>query len=77
MSALGENCRSACATRDHESWGACAKAANLSTLVGDVVDANRRLETNLAEYRKVRKQGIQPKSIRRTAVEASKIANDA
>jgi len=42
-----------------------------------VVDANRRLEANLAEYRKVRKQGIQPKSIRRTAVEASKIATGA
>jgi hypothetical protein len=41
------------------------------------VDANRRLEANLAEYRRVRKQGIQPKSIRRTYVEAAKKAANA
>jgi hypothetical protein len=74
---LGENCRSGCLTKDHESWGACAKASNLHTLVGDTVHANRRLETNLAEYRKVRAQNIQPQSIRRPFVEAAKRAADA
>jgi len=71
------NCRTACATQNHASWGECARASNISTQVGPVVDANRRLENNLSEYRKVRKQGIQPKSIRRAAVEASKVVNDA
>lgn len=74
--ATESNCRTGCPTQDHESWGACARAANFSTLVGDVVDANRRLERNLAEYRAVRKQGIQPQSIRRPFVEAAKKAND-
>lgn len=71
------NCRSGCPTQDHESWGACARASNLYTLVGDTVHANRRLEHNLAEYRKVRAQGIQPQSIRRPFVEAAKQAADA
>lgn len=74
---LGEgasNCRSGCVTQDHGSWGACARAANLQTQVGDGVDANRRLDTNLAEYRKARAQGLQPQSIRRTYVEATKKA---
>lgn len=70
-------CRSGCPTQDHETWGECARAANLQTLVGDQVEANRRLEGNLAEYRKVRAQGIQPKSIRRTYVEAAKKASGA
>lgn len=68
------SCRSACRTQDHGSWGACARAANLSTQVGDAVDANRRLARNLDEYRRVRKQGIQPISLRRTYVEAAKKA---
>lgn len=71
------SCRTGCLTQDHESWGACARAANLQTQVGDQVTANRRLETNLAEYRKVRAQGLQPQSIRRPFVEATKRANDA
>jgi len=75
IEALGDNCRSGCPTPGlHRSWGECAKSANLQTLVGDTVDANRRLERNLDEYRAVRKQGIQPKSIRRTYVEAAKEA---
>lgn len=71
------SCRSGCPTQDHRSWGECARASNLHTLVGETVDANRRLETNLAEYRKVRAQGIQPQSIRRPFVEAAKKASGA
>lgn len=70
-------CRSGCTTQDHSSWGECARSANLSTMVGGSVQANRQMETDLAEYRKVRKQGIQPKSVKRPAVEAAKIATGA
>jgi len=73
---LGENCRSACPTRDHESWGACARAANLQ--VGPA-ERDKRIawDRDLAEYRRARTQGMQPKSVRRPAVEAAKIASDA
>lgn len=71
------SCRSGCPTQDHESWGACARAANLQTLVGDTVQANHQMERDLAEYARARKQGLQPQSIRRLFVEATKKAADA
>ena len=72
------NCRSGCPTPGaHATWGECARAANLQTQVGDVVDANRKLARNLDEYRRVRAQGLQPQSIRRPFVEATKRAADA
>lgn len=71
------NCRSGCPDQNHESYGACLKASNFHTLVGDAVHDNRKLERNLQAYRDVRAQGIQPQSIRRPFVEASKRAADA
>jgi hypothetical protein len=41
-------------------------------MVGDGVQINRQGERDLAEYARVRKQGIQPKSVKRAAVEAAK-----
>ena len=69
-------CRSGCPTQDHDSWGECARAANLQVGPADR-DARIKWNRDLDEYRRVRKQGIQPKSVRRPAVEAAKIANDA
>jgi len=66
------SCRSGCVTQDHGSWGECARASNLSTMVGGSVQANRQMEVDLEHYRQVRKQGIQPKSVKRPAVEAAK-----
>lgn len=71
------NCRTGCPTQDHESWGACARASNFSTLVGDGVTANRQMERDLSEYRSLRRQGLQPQSVRRPFVEATKKAADA
>lgn len=65
-------CRTGCATQDHASWGECARASNLSTMVGGSVQANKQMEVDLAEYASVRRQGIQPKSVKRPAVEAAK-----
>jgi hypothetical protein len=70
---LPSNCRTGCPTPGaHESWGACARAANLSTMVGEGVQINQQGEKDLAEYARVRKMGIQPKSVKRPAVEAAK-----
>lgn len=65
------NCRSGCATRDHASWGECARAANLSTMVGDSVQINQRGEKDLQLYRDARRQDLQPQSVRRPFVEAT------
>ena len=57
------SCRSGCLTKDHESWGACARAANLkvsAVMESAHTDAWRKTETDLAAYRTARANGIQP-----------------
>lgn len=67
-------CRSGCATRDHVSWGECARAANLQvgSALHDIHQGNQR---ELQAYADARRQGVQPKgtSIKQT-VEAMKFA---
>jgi hypothetical protein len=64
-------CRSGCLTQDHESWGSCMRAANVSTMVGDGVQINRQGEKDLDHYRKARAQGLQPQSVKRKFVDAT------
>lgn len=77
--ALGDNCRSGCATKDHESFAACARASHiqlsgLQSLGGDR-DRQKAWDKELQSYRDARAQGIQPDSTRtpdiRKAVEWS------
>ena len=35
----GENCRSGCKTKNHDSWGECARAANLTIAAGESAPA--------------------------------------
>ena len=57
-------CRSGCKTQDHQSWGACARAANMRVAYCGVGDgdatAQKRWDQSLELYRQARKQGIQP-----------------
>jgi hypothetical protein len=46
-------------------------------MVGDGVQINRQGEKDLDEYARVRKMGIQPRSVKRPAVEAAKKVNGA
>jgi hypothetical protein len=64
-------CRTGCRTQNHASWGECARAANLSTMVGEGVQINRQGEKDLDHYRKARAQGLQPKSVKRKFVDAT------
>jgi hypothetical protein len=72
--ALGDNCRSGCATRDHASWGECARHASLR--VGWAASSNggfskrgeRLHEAELSAYETARKNGIQPAATTQTAV---------
>jgi len=67
------NCRSGCATRDHATWGECARASQLQ--VGDVQgrNTNRAWDYELDSYESAVRQGIEPKTTRladtRAAVE--------
>ena len=56
-------CRTGCPTQDHESWGECARAANIKTGVIDLT-AQKRGDGALDLYAAARKQGIQPSSTR-------------
>jgi hypothetical protein len=82
----GENCRSGCRTRDHETYGECCRAAapnsrnstqSVDRLFG--LEAKRDIESR--EYRAARAQGIQPATTRlpdiRAAVAASQKADTA
>jgi hypothetical protein len=58
------NCRSACPTQDHDSWGACARAAQIQ--IGDVAgrNVNRAWDHELDAYESAVRQGIEPKTTR-------------
>ena len=72
-------CRTGCPTQDHESWGDCLRASNISMNAGDAKSGlqmtKKATEKELALYRSARKQGIQPKTTRtkdiQRAIEAS------
>lgn len=63
-------CRTGCPTQDHESWGACLKAANLKTGVIDVT-TQKKGDAALDLYAAARKQGIQPSTTRPADVRAA------
>lgn len=67
----GKNCSSSCKTKDHETWGECVRAKNLKTnaLNPEVLAIQKSADKTLAEYRKARKYGIQPKSTRAADVQ--------
>lgn len=56
-------CRTACPTQDHETWGACARAADIQ-IDGHALKFSTRAERNkedrLNRYASLRKYGIQP-----------------
>ena len=63
--AAGANCRSGCRTRDHLTWGECARAAHirlsgLESLGVASRDTQKAWDKELADYRSAREQGVQP-----------------
>lgn len=74
-------CRSGCATKDHKSWGECARAANLKVaycgIGGGDATAQNRWDGELSLYRAARAQGVQPDGTKRHQVEAALKASEA
>lgn len=66
-------CRTGCPTKDHRTWGECARAAELKVAycgIGGVsASEQRKWDNDLAAYKDARRQGIQPSSTRREAVD--------
>jgi hypothetical protein len=78
---LGENCRSGCLEKNHESWIECLRDANLNINAGDAgrVEAPmtaKKWDAELSAYRDARAQGIQPAGTTLKAVNEAKAASD-
>lgn len=73
---LGENCRSGCPERNHESYAACLKDTTFHAALGESHDANVRGEAELSAYRAARAQGIQPASTRKRDIDRAVILSD-
>lgn len=72
--ALGENCRSGCRTRDHASWGECARSARLrvgwaaSATGGMDKTSDKKFNNELDLYARARADGLQPASTKPESV---------
>lgn len=72
--ALGDNCRSGCRTKDHASWGDCARASRvrvawLESTNGLSRAADKAFDKDMSSYEQARKDGIQPAATTAQAVQ--------
>jgi len=65
-------CRQGCRTKNHRTWGECARAANIQLDVGEHVARNRDWDSDIEAYKSARQQGIQPDSTKREDVLVAK-----
>lgn len=77
----GENCSSACVTRDHSTFGECLRSKSLKVAYcgiggGDATE-QRKWDANLDEYRSLVRQGIEPETTSPTSVLKAKAISDA
>ena len=75
----GENCRSGCKTKNHASWGECARAANLSISAGESAPAfyggrtytSKEWDRELDSYDRARAEGISPEGTTKDKIDAA------
>lgn len=77
--ARGDNCRTGCRTRDHLSWGECARAASLKIGYcgqgGGDKTSQQKWDSELNHYYGALAQGVEPEGTTRAKVdEALKIS---
>jgi hypothetical protein len=76
------NCRTGCPTQDHDTWGECARDANLrigyaASAKGWDLTKQKKWDRELEDYRSAVKQGIQPKGTDRRSIDnAVRISNE-
>lgn len=80
---LGDNCRSGCLTRDHESFGQCARAASIQidryalSPVGGV-ELDKKKDSTLERFRQCVSSGVTPEAPTLTQVRrAEKVLENA
>lgn len=72
-------CRTGCKTKDHESWGACIRAAGLQIAPGETAPGqytSKSWDNELELYREARRQGIQPEGTTLPKIRAALDASD-
>ena len=71
-------CRSGCPTQDHDSWGECAReSVRFGFWYSQGVQRENDWNSELAEYRAARKQGISPASTQRKDIRAAVALSEA
>lgn len=75
-------CRSGCRTKDHQSYDACLKAANVRTYLASPSKgldgtAQKQWDRELSQYRDARRQGVQPDGTTAVKVEKAMRLSDA
>jgi hypothetical protein len=77
---LGNNCRTGCTEKNHESYIECLKASNLQINTGDAGRAetmtSKKWDGELKAYRDARAEGIQPAGTTMKAINEAKAASD-
>lgn len=66
--ALGENCASACKTKDHRTFGECVRGFSV---LGEPTAHNNRWDAELSAYQEARKKGIKPAGTTMEKVQAA------
>lgn len=62
-------CRSGCPTKDHASWGACARAARFHTAGLSQRDEYKAFDAELRDYESCVNQGMQPEGTSRAKID--------
>lgn len=62
-------CRSGCPTKDHESWGACARAARFHTAGVHNHTEYLAFDRELKDYASCVEQGMQPEGTSRAKID--------
>lgn len=64
-------CRTGCPTKDHATWGECARAARFYNAGAGQRDEYKKYDAELSDYANARSLGLQPKTTRRKDIDAS------
>lgn len=75
------SCREGCPTQDHDSYAQCCRDSGLRVAYANSTNGwdftrQKRWEGELADYRKLRAEGSQPRGTDRAHLEATKRVSD-
>lgn len=62
-------CRTGCKTKDHASWGECARAANFHNAGVAQRDEYKAYDKELTDYAYARSIGLQPDTTKRASID--------